>query len=106
MGCLLKTLEKGFVRLDKDQKNGKKDKINKSNKSKNKSNNKSTKDKNDNNIDENEKEINIIKPHIEKNRSQIKNKDNYFKAEQIDYYTNIYLPHLHFELKEKINFKK
>ena len=40
MGCLLKTLEKGFVRLDKDQKNGKKDNINKSNKSKNKSNNK------------------------------------------------------------------
>ena len=85
MGCLLKTLEKGFVRLDKDQ----------------------NKEKNNKNS---EKEIDIIKQESSNtiiNKSIIKNKDNYFKKEQLDYYMNVYLlNHTQEELKEKLNYKR
>ena len=85
MGCLLKTLEKGFVRLEKDQK----------------------KEKNNKNS---EKEIDIIKQESSNtiiNKSIIKNKDNYFKKEQLDYYMNVYLlNHTQEEPKEKLNYKR
>ena len=100
MGCLLKTLEKGFVRLDKDQNKEK------NNKTKGKNKIKIEDEKNNKNS---EKEIDIIKPenNINKNNTIIKNKDNYFKKEQLDYYMNVYLlNHTQEELKEKLNYKR
>ena len=42
-----------------------------------------------------------------KTNSKIKNKDNYFKPEQLDYYSNVYLlKYIHIEPTDKINFKK
>ena len=101
MGCLLKTLEKGFVRLEKDQK---KEKNNKT-----KGNNK-IKIEDEKNNKNNEKEIDIIKQESSNtiiNKSIIKNKDNYFKKEQLDYYMNVYLlNHTQEEPKEKLNYKR
>ena len=101
MGCLLKTLEKGFVRLEKDQKKEK------NNKTKGNNKRKIEDEKNNKN---NEKEIDIIKQESSNtiiNKSIIKNKDNYFKKEQLDYYMNVYLlNHIQEELKEKLNYKR
>ena len=101
MGCLLKTLEKGFVRLEKDQKKEK------NNKTKGNNKRKIQDEKNNKN---NEKEIDIIKQESSNtiiNKSIIKNKDNYFKKEQLDYYMNVYLlNHIQEELKEKLNYKR
>ena len=101
MGCLLKTLEKGFVRLEKDQKKEK------NNKRKGKNKIKIEDEKNNKNS---EKEIDIIKQESSNtiiNKSIIKNKDNYFKKEQLDYYMNVYLlNHTQEELKEKLNYKR
>ena len=101
MGCLLKTLEKGFVRLEKDQK--------KENNNKTKGNNK-IKIEDEKNNKNNEKEIDIIKQESSNtiiNKSIIKNKDNYFKKEQLDYYMNVYLlNHTQEEPKEKLNYKR
>ena len=101
MGCLLKTLEKGFVRLDKDQKKEK------NNKTKGNNKRKIEDEKNNKN---NEKEIDIIKQESSNtiiNKSIIKNKDNYFKKEQLDYYMNVYLlNHTQEEPKEKLNYKR
>ena len=101
MGCLLKTLEKGFVRLEKDQK---KEKNNKT-----KGNNK-RKIEDEKNKKNSEKEIDIIKQESSNtiiNKSIIKNKDNYFKKEQLDYYMNVYLlNHTQEEPKEKLNYKR
>ena len=101
MGCLLKTLEKGFVRLDKDQKKEK------NNKTKGNTKIKIEDEKNNKNS---EKEIDIIKQESSNtiiNKSIIKNKDNYFKKEQLDYYMNVYLlNHAQEELKEKLNYKR
>ena len=42
-----------------------------------------------------------------KNKSKIKNKDNYFKPEQLEYYSNNYLlKHIQAESTTQINFKK
>ena len=42
-----------------------------------------------------------------KNKSKIKNKDNYFKPDQLEYYSNNYLlKHKQVESTTKINFKK
>ena len=106
MGCLLKTLEKGFIRLDKNQPKKKKPNNNQ-NKSKNK-NKKNIPEK----IDEiDDKEINIDKIdnniNNKKHNSIIKNRDNYYKPEQLDYYINIYLPNnIQINLKENLNYKK
>ena len=58
----------------------------------------------------NEKEIDIIKQESSNtiiNKSIIKNKDNYFKKEQLDYYMNVYLlNHTQEEPKEKLNYKR
>ena len=101
MGCLLKTLEKGFVRLEKDQK--------KENNNKTKGNNK-IKIEDEKNKKNSEKEIDIIKQESSNtiiNKSIIKNKDNYFKKEQLDYYMNVYLlNHTQEEPKEKPNYKR
>ena len=101
MGCLLKTLEKGFVRLEKDQKKEK------NNKTKGNNKRKIEDEKNNKNS---EKEIDIIKQESSNtiiNKSIIKNKDNYFKKEQLDYYMNVYLlNHIQEELKEKLNYKR
>ena len=101
MGCLLKTLEKGFVRLEKDQKKEK------NNKTKGNNKRKIEDEKNNKN---NEKEIDIIKQESSNtiiNKSIIKNKDNYFKKEQLDYYMNVYLlNHTQEEPKEKPNYKR
>jgi hypothetical protein len=101
MGCLLKTLEKGFVRLEKDQK--------KENNNKTKGNTK-IKIEDEKNNKNSEKEIDIIKQESSNtimNKSIIKNKDNYFKKEQLDYYMNVYLlNHAQEELKEKLNYKR
>ena len=101
MGCLLKTLEKGFVRLDKDQ--------NKEKNNKTKGNNK-IKIEDEKNNKNSEKEIDIIKQESSNtiiNKSIIKNKDNYFKKEQLDYYMNVYLlNHTQEEPKEKLNYKR
>jgi hypothetical protein len=101
MGCLLKTLEKGFVRLDKDQ--------NKEKNNKTKGNNK-IKIEDEKNKKNSEKEIDIIKQESSNtiiNKSIIKNKDNYFKKEQLDYYMNVYLlNHTQEEQKEKLNYKR
>ena len=101
MGCLLKTLEKGFVRLEKDQKKEK------NNKTKAKNKIKIEDEKNNKNS---EKEIDIIKQESSNtiiNKSIIKNKDNYFKKEQLDYYMNVYLlNHTQEEPKEKLNYKR
>ena len=101
MGCLLKTLEKGFVRLEKDQK--------KENNNKTKGNNK-IKIEDEKNKKNSEKEIDIIKQESSNtiiNKSIIKNKDNYFKKEQLDYYMNVYLlNHTQEEPKEKLNYKR
>ena len=101
MGCLLKTLEKGFVRLEKDQKKEK------NNKTKGNNKRKIQDEKNNKN---NEKEIDIIKQESSNtiiNKSIIKNKDNYFKKEQLDYYMNVYLlNHTQEEPKEKLNYKR
>jgi len=101
MGCLLKTLEKGFVRLEKDQKKEK------NNKTKGNNKRKIEDEKNNKN---NEKEIDIIKQESSNtiiNKSIIKNKDNYFKKEQLDYYMNVYLlNHTQEEPKEKLNYKR
>ena len=101
MGCLLKTLEKGFVRLEKDQK--------KENNNKTKGNNK-IKIEDEKNNKNSEKEIDIIKQESSNtiiNKSIIKNKDNYFKKEQLDYYMNVYLlNHTQEEPKEKLNYKR
>ena len=102
MGCLLKTIEKGFVRLEKDPKKGK------NNKTKGNDKIKIEEEKNNKNKN-NEKEIDIIKPenNINKNNTIIKNKDNYFKKEQLDYYMNVYLlNHTQEEPKEKLNYKR
>ena len=107
MGCLLKTLEKGFIRLDKNQPKKKKPNNNQ-NKSKNK-NKKNIPEK----IDEiDDKEINIDKIDNnnninKKHNSIIKNRDNYYKREQLDYYINLYLPNnIQINLKENLNYKK
>ena len=101
MGCLLKTLEKGFVRLEKDQK--------KENNNKTKGNTK-IKIEDEKNNKNSEKEIDIIKQESSNtiiNKSIIKNKDNYFKKEQLDYYMNVYLlNHTQEEPKEKLNYKR
>ena len=101
MGCLLKTLEKGFVRLEKDQKKEK------NNKTKGNNKRKIEDEKNNKN---NENEIDIIKQESSNtiiNKSIIKNKDNYFKKEQLDYYMNVYLlNHTQEEPKEKLNYKR
>jgi hypothetical protein len=101
MGCLLKTLEKGFVRLEKDQKKEK------NNKTKGNNKRKIEDEKNNKNS---EKEIDIIKQESSNtiiNKSIIKNKDNYFKKEQLDYYMNVYLlNHTQEEPKEKLNYKR
>ena len=105
MGCLLKTLEKGFIRLDKDQTNKKK--------SKNNQNKDKTKNKNKINIKEKNDEIDIKEINTDKinnnkiYNSIIKNKDNYYKPDQLDYYTNIYLANnIQINLREKLNYKK
>ena len=101
MGCLLKTLEKGFVRLEKDQK--------KESNNKTKGNTK-IKIEDEKNNKNSEKEIDIIKQESSNtiiNKSIIKNKDNYFKKEQLDYYMNVYLlNHTQEEPKEKLNYKR
>jgi len=100
MGCLLKTIEKGFVRLEKDPKKGKNNKT--------KGNDKIKREEEKNNKNS-EKEIDIIKPenNINKNNNIIKNKDNYFKKEQLEYYMNFYLiNHIQEEPKEKLNYKR
>ena len=101
MGCLLKTLEKGFVRLDKDQKKEKNNKTKENDKIRIEDE-KNSKSKN------NEQEIDIIKPENNiNNKSIIKNKDNYFKKEQLDYYMNVYLlKHIQEEPKDKLNYKR
>ena len=105
MGCLLKTLEKGFIRLDKDHPKKKK--------SKNNQNKGITKNKNKINIKEKNDEIDIKEINNEKinnnkiYNSIIKNKDNYYKPDQLDYYTNIYLANnIQINLREKLNYKK
>ena len=101
MGCLLKTLEKGFVRLEKDQKKEKNNKTKENNK---------RKIEDEKNNKNNEQEIDIIKQESSNtiiNKSIIKNKDNYFKKEQLDYYMNVYLlNHTQEEPKEKLNYKR
>ena len=109
MGCLLKTLEKGFVRLDKDQPKEKANQNNKSNKSTSKKNNNkiNIKKESDNKINEKNFDIKDKSNNNKNNNALIKNKDNYFKSEQIDYYINIYLKnHISEEPIEKLNFKK
>ena len=109
MGCLLKTLEKGFVRLDKDQPKEKANQNNKSNKSTSKKNNNkiNIKKESDNKINEKNFDIKDKSNNNKNNNALIKNKDNYFKPEQIDYYFNIYLKnHISEEPIEKLNFKK
>ena len=105
MGCLLKTLEKGFIRLDKDQSEKKK--------SKNNQNKGKTKNKNKINIKEKNDEIDIKEINTDKinnnkiYNSIIKNKDNYYKPDQLDYYANIYLANnIQINLREKLNYKK
>ena len=102
MGCLIKTLEKGFIRLDKEHS---KKKNNQNNKTRN---NKKVKieEKSNENTD---KETDMSKPHnnINENNSGIKNQDNYFKSDQVNYYINVYLiNHIQEEPKEKINYKR
>ena len=131
MGCLLKTLEKGFIRLDKEpkkettKKNTKSKKTNKNKKTN--SDNKTKKEKNDNNNNKNKinneqdidndditiqpnknnNNINNINKIVKKSNKLIKNKENYFKPEQLDYYTNVYLvKHAQIEPTIKLNFKK
>lgn len=101
MGCLIKTLGKGFVHLDKDHKKGKNDKTKEENKIK-------IEDEKGDKNNEKEKDIDIIESkNNNDNNSVIKNKDNYFKPEQIKYYINVYLKnHILEEPKEKLNYKK
>ena len=113
MGCLIKTVEKKINCFKKKQEKEITD--NKTNEQ--------NKDIIDNDINEiveenqnkinNEIDINI---NINKNMNQIKrnktnskikNKDNYFKPEQLEYYSNNYLlKHIQAESTTQINFKK
>ena len=109
MGCLLKTIEKKYNSLKKSQK------VETKNEKPVEQNNKEMID-NDNEeenpnkiINENDININITKNTNQnnKNKSKIKNKDNYFKPEQLEYYSNNYLlKHIQAETTTKINFKK
>ena len=102
MGCLLKTLRKGFVSLDKDTTHANENNTNNNKNNKTKEKEKETSEKE---IDLNNN-INDINDYNKYN-SLIKNKDKYFKKEQIDYYINIYLKqHINDEPIEKLNFKK
>ena len=104
MGCLLKTIEKKYNSLKKTQKEETK------NEKPNEQNNKDNEEENQNKIiNENDININITKNTNQnnKNKSKIKNKDNYFKPEQLEYYSNNYLlKHIQAESTTQINFKK
>ena len=113
MGCLIKTVEKKINCFKKKQEKEITD--NKTNEQ-----NKDIIDNDVNEIvEENQNKINNeidINININKNMNQIKrnktnskikNKDNYFKPEQLDYYSNVYLlKYIHIEPTDKINFKK
>ena len=111
MGCLLKTIEKKYNSFKKNQKEETKNEI------PNEQNNKDMIDNDNENeeenqnkvINENDININITKNTNQnnKNKSKIKNKDNYFKPDQLEYYSNNYLlKHKQVESTTKINFKK
>ena len=113
MGCLLKTLEKGFIRLERDKTETKSEKEVNKKKSKLKPRQKSPLKKNiitikklkqNNNSNSNK----IIQTHNNINNSMIKNKDNYFTKEQLEYYNKLYPLKINEEeeLKIDLNFKK
>lgn len=113
MGCLIKTFEKKLNCFKKKQEKEISDnKTNGQNKDIIDNDINEIEEENQNKINkENDINININKNmnHIKKNNTnpKIKNKDNYFKPEELEYYSNVYLlKYIHIEPIEKINFKK